>query len=141
MTTSVSKKATILKPAFAFLSLFLTILHVLLVKGRDLVTFTWTEHSRLYIGVIVLLAVLFTYFFYLCLTHTLYYIGKKNKTFLSYFRFFIGYFLFMGVFWLLPCPVRSPVLQACFIWLPFCFSLPWHPLLLSRFCLSARSFL
>ena len=65
MTTSVSKKATILKPAFAFLSLFLTILHILLVKGRDLVTFTWTEHSRLYIGVIVLLAVLFTYFFYL----------------------------------------------------------------------------
>lgn len=104
MTTSVSKKATILKPAFAFLSLFLTILHVLLVKGRDLVTFTWTEHSRLYIGVIVLLAVLFTYFFYLCLTHTLYYIGKKNKTFLSYFRFFIGYFLFMGVFWLLTWP-------------------------------------
>ena len=101
MTTSVSKKATILKPAFAFLSLFLTILHILLVKGRDLVTFTWTEHSRLYIGVIVLLAVLFTYFFYLCLTHTLYYIGKKNKTFLSYFRFFIGYFLFMGVLWLL----------------------------------------
>lgn len=104
MTTSVSKKATILKPAFAFLSLFLTILHILLVKGRDLVTFTWTEHSRLYIGVIVLLAVLFTYFFYLCLTHTLYYIGKKNKTFLSYFRFFIGYFLFMGVFWLLTWP-------------------------------------
>lgn len=104
MTTSVSKKATILKPAFAFLSLFLTILHILLVKGRDLVTFTWTEYSRLYIGVIVLLAVLFTYFFYLCLTHTLYYIGKKNKTFLSYFRFFIGYFLFMGVFWLLTWP-------------------------------------
>ena len=104
MTTSVSKKATILKPAFAFLSLFLTILHILLVKGRDLVTFTWTEHSRLYIGVIVLLAVLFTYFFYLCLTHTLYYIGKRNKIFLSYFRFFIGYFLFMGVFWLLTWP-------------------------------------
>ena len=104
MTTSVSKKTSILKPALAILSLFLTILHSMLVRGRDLVTFTWTEHSRLYISCIVLLAVLFTYFFYLYVTHALYYIGKKNKTFLSYFRFFIGYFLFMGVFWLLTWP-------------------------------------
>ena len=33
MTTSVSKKATILKPAFAFLSLFLTILMFYWSKG------------------------------------------------------------------------------------------------------------
>ena len=87
MTTSASKKTSILKPAFTILSLFLTGLHILLVRGRDLVTFTWTEHSRLYIGAIVLLAVFFTYFFYLCLTHALYYIGRKIKAFSLIFVF------------------------------------------------------
>lgn len=89
---------------YLFVALLFTILHICIVKNRDMVTFSLQTPARLYVYVILAAAVLFCYLFYLTFCISVKKLIKKDADFLSYFKYFIGYFAFMGIFWLLTWP-------------------------------------
>ncbi len=96
--------ATQMKKLQIPLTVLLGILHILIVKNRDMVTFTMPEQPRLYIYGIIALAIIFCFaFFYIVLT-VIQKLIKHDRKFLSYFKYFIGYFAFMSIFWLLTWP-------------------------------------
>lgn len=69
-----------------------------------MVTFTIPENPRLYIYGIIGGAILFCFLFYfLCFT-VLQKLLSRDRRFWSYFKYFLGYFAFMGVFWLFTWP-------------------------------------
>lgn len=86
------------------LSLVCTILHVLVVKNRDRVTFTWQDASRPFLYSIIFLALLICFFLYFCFFWALHLLRRKNQIFLSYFKYFCLYGGIMGVFFLLTWP-------------------------------------
>ena len=86
------------------LPLFLAAGHIGLVAKRDLVTFHWDQQSYFFIGVIVALAILFTYGFYLLLCRAVTRWLAGEEKFRKRAPFFLGYFLFMCIFWLLTWP-------------------------------------
>lgn len=86
------------------LTLFMGILHILIVKNRDKVTFSMPDEPRLYIYGILGLAVIFCFLFYFAFFTVVQKLLEKDKKFLSYFKFFAGYLGFMGIFWLLTWP-------------------------------------
>lgn len=83
---------------------FLSVLHIYIVKGRDMVTFTLPSPTRPYVYAIIALAVVFCYLFYLIVGICLGKLLKRDKSFLGYFKYFLLYFAFMGIFWLLTWP-------------------------------------
>lgn len=85
-------------------SLLFTIIHILIVKGRDQVTFHFADHSGIMVTFIIILAILWTFFFYMLIGNVALALYHKNETFLSYFKYFAGYFGFMSFFWLLCWP-------------------------------------
>ncbi len=86
------------------LPLILMCLHIALVFGRDRVTFHAPAEKGGLFYVCLLLFVLFTYGFYFVAEQVLIRLIRKDEVFLSYFKYFLGYFVFMGVFFLLTWP-------------------------------------
>lgn len=85
-------------------ALLLGTLHLLIIRGRACVTFTLPPQPRTYVYGIICLAIAFCYFFYLICSMALVNLLTKNRAFLSYFKYFLFYFLFMGIFWLMTWP-------------------------------------
>lgn len=85
-------------------ALLCCLLHIMIVKGRDMVTFTLPSPTRLYVYGIIGLAVVFCYFFYFMIGCVAVNLLQRNRQFLSYFKYFLLYFCFMSVFWLLTWP-------------------------------------
>lgn len=69
-----------------------------------MVTFTMPEQPRLYIYGIIALAIIFCFAFYYIVLTVIQKLIKHDRKFLSYFKYFIGYFAFMSIFWLLTWP-------------------------------------
>ena len=86
------------------LTLLFGILHILIVKNRDMVTFSMPDNPRLYVYGIIALAVVFCFLFYFIFFTVLQKLIARDRKFWSYFKYFLGYFAFMGVFWLLTWP-------------------------------------
>ena len=86
------------------LTILCGILHILVVKNRDMVTFTMPENPRLYIYGIIGLAVVFCFLFYYFFFTVLQKLLTRDQKFWSYFKYFLGYFAFMSIFWLLTWP-------------------------------------
>lgn len=86
------------------LTILCGILHILIVKNRDMVTFRIPENPRLYIYGIIGLAIGFCFLFYFLFFTTLQKLLSRDQTFFSYFKYFLGYFAFMGIFWILTWP-------------------------------------
>ena len=86
------------------LTILFGILHILIVKNRDMVTFTVPENPRFYIYGIIGLAVVFCFLFYHLFFTVLQKLLTHDRKFWSYFKYFLGYFAFMGFFWLITWP-------------------------------------
>ncbi len=86
------------------LTILFGILHILIVKNRDIVTFSMPDNPRLYVYGIIGLAVVFCFLFYFIFFTVLQKLLERDREFWSYFKYFLGYFAFMGVFWLLTWP-------------------------------------
>nr|MBQ8252861.1 hypothetical protein [Lachnospiraceae bacterium] len=86
------------------LTILCGILHIWIVKNRDLVTFSMPENPRLYIYGIIGGAIVFCFLFYFLFFTVIQKLFERDRKFLSYFKYFLGYFSFMGVFWLLTWP-------------------------------------
>ena len=89
---------------YIFCPLVLAAVHILLVWRRDRVTFHWPEEPQAYMYGILALFVLFTYGFYLLIVRSVILLHRRDERFFSYFRYFLGYFLFMCIFWVLTWP-------------------------------------
>lgn len=90
---------------YCFLSaFFLSVLHLFIVKGRDMVTFTIEPANRLFAFAIIGLTVVFCYLFYFIFSLCMWKLWKKDPLFLGYLKYFLIYFIFMGLFWLLTWP-------------------------------------
>ena len=72
--------------------------HIAVVRGRDLVTFHSSEKPAVYVYAILGAFCILLVLFYGLLLSALRKLLARDKAFLSYFRFFLEYFLFMGVF-------------------------------------------
>ncbi len=82
----------------------LATVHILLVWRRDRVTFHWPDEPRAYMyGILVLFAV-FTFSFYLLIVRSVILLHRRDEEFCSHFKYFLGYFLFMSLFWVLTWP-------------------------------------
>ena len=69
-----------------------------------MVTFTVPENPRIYIYGIIGLAVVFCFLFYHLFFTVLQKLLTHDRKFWSYLKYFLGYFAFMGIFWLLTWP-------------------------------------
>ena len=87
-----------------FLAVLLAAAHVGLVSGRDMVTFHWPQNPEPYVYAIPVLFLAVTCLFYYLLLEVAYRLIRKDEVFLSYFKYFLIYFVFMGIFWLLTWP-------------------------------------
>ncbi len=87
-----------------FVATLLAAAHMGLVYGRDMVTFHWPEQPRPYMYGILALFILFTIAFYVLFLEVLYRLYRRDKVFLSYLKYFLLYFVFIGIFWLLCWP-------------------------------------
>ncbi len=96
--------ATRMKKLRIPLTILFGILHIMIVKNRDMVTFTMPENPRLYVYGIIGGAVLFCFLFYFVFFTALQNLIARDRKFLSYFKYFIGYFAFMAIFWTLTWP-------------------------------------
>ena len=85
-------------------SLIFAVAHILVVSGRDRVTFHPATPLRPYMIGILILFFFFTWSFYLVLLLCVMKLLRREAGFLYRFRFFAGYFLFMSVFWILTWP-------------------------------------
>lgn len=98
-------KCFLYKYRFCFpVALLCCILHIMIVKGRDTVTFTLPTPMPLYVYGIIGLAIVFCYAFYFVFGMVVVNLLQRNRQFLSYFKYFFLYFCFMSVFWLLTWP-------------------------------------
>lgn len=86
------------------LSLFCMLGHFMIVKNRDKVTFQWPEQPGLYVYGIIALAFIVCYLLYFLFFLTIHMIRKKDKQFLSYFKYFCIYGVIMGIFFLMTWP-------------------------------------
>lgn len=88
------------------LAFLLTAVHFLIIKSRDAAIFSFPSGGRrlLFAYGCVILAALVCFCFYAFLLHVIRKLISKDEAFLSYFRYFLFYFVFMGFFWLLTWP-------------------------------------
>ncbi|MCR5283092.1 MAG: hypothetical protein K6E18_06945 [Lachnospiraceae bacterium] len=87
-----------------FVATLLAAAHIGLVYGRDAVTFHWPDHPEGYMYGIPVLFVLFTVFVYALFLDVIYRLYRRDRVFLSYLKYFLLYFVFIGIFWLLCWP-------------------------------------
>ncbi|MBR4759703.1 MAG: hypothetical protein IK078_06110 [Lachnospiraceae bacterium] len=85
-------------------SLIFAVAHILVVSGRDRVTFHPTTPLQPYMIGILVLFFFFTWSFYLALLRCVMKLLRKEQEFFYRFRFFAGYFFFMSLFWVLTWP-------------------------------------
>lgn len=88
----------------AILSLLFVILHFFIVKGRVKVTFQWPNPMKGYVIFLIGLAFALCFSIYLLLFTSIQLLFKKDKVFLSYFKYFCVYGVIMGIFFLLTWP-------------------------------------
>lgn len=95
---------TPMKKLKAPLTILCGILHILIVKGKDTLIFSAPEAPGLTFYCILGCAILFCFLFYFLFFTLVQKLLARDRVFLSYFKYFLGYFIFMGIFWLFTWP-------------------------------------
>lgn len=91
-------------PASFAAALILYLIQAILTGGRTRAVFSLGEAPRLYMYGLIGISFLFGILFYMAVICSFLLLIKKNKTFLSYFKYFLVYFAIMGILFLLVWP-------------------------------------